>query len=193
MKSPGTKSSAETNCHWPSRNTRAFTGNRIFQHCPICGEPAVKGATGDALRPNRESGFSADRHKRTFTGQIDGESTVRALQVQRPDKSARMVSVQRFRGKLGSRKGTFVLQGQETVENGKIRATWFVVPGSGTEDLASCAAGAASKASLGKDPTDGSTIGSNNRDSLEKRYIHPIAQMRSVTSRAYRCKNARTM
>jgi len=104
-----------------------------------------------------------------------------------------MVSVQRFRGKLGSRKGTFVLQGQETVENGKIRATWFVVPGSGTEDLASCAAGAASKASLGKDPTDGSTIGSNNRDSLEKRYIHPIAQMRSVTSRAYRCKNARTM
>ena len=72
----------------------------------------------------------------TFTGQIDGESTVRALQVQRPDKSARMVSVQRFRGKLGSRKGTFVLQGQETVDNGKIRATWFVVPGSGTEDLA---------------------------------------------------------
>jgi len=43
-----------------------------------------------------------------------------------------MVSVQRFRGKLGGRQGTFVLQGSETVENGKIKATWFVVPGSGT-------------------------------------------------------------
>jgi hypothetical protein len=29
-----------------------------------------------------------------------------------------------------------VLQGSETVENGKIHAKWFVVPGSGTEDLA---------------------------------------------------------
>jgi hypothetical protein len=71
----------------------------------------------------------------TFTGDIDGESPVRALQVLRDDKSASLVSVQRFRGKLGGRQGTFVLQGQEIVKNGKIRATWFVVPGSGTGDL----------------------------------------------------------
>ncbi|MBV8514900.1 MAG: DUF3224 domain-containing protein, partial [Acidobacteria bacterium] len=63
-----------------------------------------------------------------FAGDIDGESTVRALQVQDPDKSGRMISLQRFRGKLGGRQGTFVLQGQEIVTNGKIRATWFVVP-----------------------------------------------------------------
>jgi hypothetical protein len=44
--------------------------------------------------------------------------------------------MQRFLGKLGGRKGTFVLQGAETVENGRIKATWFVVPGSGTEELA---------------------------------------------------------
>jgi hypothetical protein len=31
------------------------------------------------------------------------------------------------RGKLGGRQGTFVLQGSEIVENGKIKATWFVV------------------------------------------------------------------
>jgi hypothetical protein len=68
----------------------------------------------------------------TFTGDLDGESTVRALQVQRDDKSACLVSMQRFRGKLGGRQGTFVLQGSEIVENGKIKATWFVVPGSGT-------------------------------------------------------------
>jgi len=70
-----------------------------------------------------------------FTGDIEGESPVRALQVMRDDRSASMVSVQRFRGKLGGRQGTFVLQGSEIVENGKIRATWFVVPGSGTGDL----------------------------------------------------------
>jgi hypothetical protein len=71
----------------------------------------------------------------TFSGDIDGESPVRALQVLRDDRSASMVSVQRFRGRLGGRHGAFVLQGSEIVENGKIKATWFVVPGSGTGDL----------------------------------------------------------
>jgi hypothetical protein len=75
------------------------------------------------------------RLSETFTGDIEGESPVRALQVLRDDHSASLVSVQRFRGKLGGRQGTFVLQGQEVVENGKIKATWFVVPGSGTGDL----------------------------------------------------------
>ena len=70
-----------------------------------------------------------------FTGDIDGESPVRALQVLRDDHSASLVSVQRFHGTLGGRHGTFVLQGSETVENGKIKATWFVVPGSGTDEL----------------------------------------------------------
>jgi len=71
----------------------------------------------------------------TFTGDIEAESTVRALQVLRADRSGSLVSVQRVRGKLGGRQGTFVLQGSEIVENGRIKATWFVVPGSGTGDL----------------------------------------------------------
>jgi len=71
----------------------------------------------------------------TFTGDINGESPVRALQVLRDDRSACLVSIQRFRGKLGGRQGTFVLQGSEIVESGKIKAIWFVVPGSGTGDL----------------------------------------------------------
>jgi hypothetical protein len=75
------------------------------------------------------------RLSETFTGDIEGESPVRALQVLRDDKSASLVSVQRFRGKLHGREGTFVLQGLEIVENGRIKATWFVVPGSGTGEL----------------------------------------------------------
>jgi Protein of unknown function (DUF3224) len=75
------------------------------------------------------------RLSETFTGDIDGESPVRALQVLGDDHSASLVSIQRFRGKLGGRQGTFVLQGSEIVKNGKINATWFVVPESGTGDL----------------------------------------------------------
>ena len=75
------------------------------------------------------------RLSETCAGDIDGESPVRALEVRWDNRSASLVSVQRFRGKLDGREGTFVLQGRETVENGKITAKWFVVPGSGMGDL----------------------------------------------------------
>ena len=70
-----------------------------------------------------------------FTGDMEGESTVLALQLLRGDQSANLVSMQRFRGKLAGRQGSFVLQGSETVRKGSIKAAWFVVPGSGTGDL----------------------------------------------------------
>lgn len=76
------------------------------------------------------------RLRETFTGEMEGESPVRALQVLCGDKSARLVSMQRFRGKLDGREGTFVLQGSEIVNHGRIQATWSVVPGSGTGALA---------------------------------------------------------
>jgi len=71
----------------------------------------------------------------TFSGDIDGDSTVRALQVLRDDRSATLVSLQRFSGMLGGRRGTFVLQGSANIEKGAIHATWTVVPGSGTGEL----------------------------------------------------------
>ncbi len=46
----------------------------------------------------------------TFTGDIDGDSTVRALQLHRDDQTASFVSMQRFRGKLAGRLGTFVMR-----------------------------------------------------------------------------------
>ena len=72
----------------------------------------------------------------TFTGEMEGESPVRALQVLREDGAAHLVSMQRFSGKLGGCQGSFVLQGVELVARGKIKARWFVVPGSGTGELA---------------------------------------------------------
>jgi hypothetical protein len=55
------------------------------------------------------------------------------LEIRHDDRSASLISLQRFRGKLDGRVGTFVLQGHEDMENGKIKG--FVVPGSGTGDL----------------------------------------------------------
>ncbi len=73
--------------------------------------------------------------RETFTGNIAGESFVHALQLRRSDGSASQVSMQRFLGTLGGRKGSFVLQGSGIVENGKIKAAWRIVLDSGTEDL----------------------------------------------------------
>jgi hypothetical protein len=53
-----------------------------------------------------------------------------------------------FTGKTGGRDGTFVLQGKETAENGKIKATWFVVSGSGTVNFPGFGAKKVLKATL---------------------------------------------
>ena len=76
------------------------------------------------------------RIRETFSGDIEGDSTVRALQALGQDGSAHMVSLQRGNGRLGGRCGAFVLQGAETIADGRIKATWSVVPGSGTGELA---------------------------------------------------------
>ena len=90
-----------------------------------------------------------------FTGDMDGNSTVRALQIERQGKSASMVSMQRFSGQIGGRRGTFVLQGSEVVENGRIKATWSVVPGSGTRYFPDCVVRADLKVRLERDPMGG--------------------------------------
>jgi Protein of unknown function (DUF3224) len=47
-----------------------------------------------------------------FEGDIEGESVVRALQIANTDHSATMLSLQRVRGSLGKKKGTFVLEAE---------------------------------------------------------------------------------
>lgn len=86
----------------------------------------------------------------TFSGDIEGESLARALEVLRSETSVSMISAQRVRGRIGGRQGTFVLQGSELVENGRIKATWFVVPGSGTGDLAGLRGEGGFEGSFGK-------------------------------------------
>lgn len=71
-----------------------------------------------------------------FHGDIEGEGVVRFLQAGRPDGSASFVGIERVTGSIGDQTGTFLLQDAGTVEGNVVSGTWFVIPGSGTGDLA---------------------------------------------------------
>lgn len=70
-----------------------------------------------------------------FAGDIEGEGAAEWLMAYRPDGTAHFVGLQRVRGTIGGRRGTFVL---ETVgEFDGQEATWTasIVSGAGTDEL----------------------------------------------------------
>jgi hypothetical protein len=71
-----------------------------------------------------------------FIGDLTGVGTVRFLFVSRADGSASFAGIERFRGRMDGREGTFILQNSGTLENGEVNGSWFVVPGSGTDEFA---------------------------------------------------------
>jgi hypothetical protein len=73
--------------------------------------------------------------KKTFTGDLEGESQVEYLMMYRSDGSATFVGLERVTGRIGSRTGAFVLQRTGVFENGQAKESYTVVPGSGTGDL----------------------------------------------------------
>jgi hypothetical protein len=72
---------------------------------------------------------------KAFHGDIEGEGRVEYLMVYRGDGTASFVGLERVLGQVGSRSGSFVLQHNGTFEGGVAKATYVVVPGSGTGDL----------------------------------------------------------
>jgi len=71
-----------------------------------------------------------------FSGDIEGEGTVVFLQITSGEGEASFVGVERVTGSLGGRTGTFVLQDQGTLKGSTVSGAWFVVPDSGTGELA---------------------------------------------------------
>ena len=71
-----------------------------------------------------------------FSGDIEGEGVVRFLQAMRADGTATFVGIERVRGRIGDRAGTFLLQDSGTADSRTVEGSWFVVPGSGTGELA---------------------------------------------------------
>jgi len=71
-----------------------------------------------------------------YHGDIEGEATYAGITVYDPSGSATFLSVQRIVGRVGERKGSFVVNIEGTVdESGGSAATWTVRKGSGTEEL----------------------------------------------------------
>ncbi len=72
---------------------------------------------------------------KSFSGDIVGDGTVEYLMMHREDGGTTFVGLERIVGKIGDRRGSFVLEHKGTYEGGTAKATWSVVPGSGTGDL----------------------------------------------------------
>jgi len=85
-----------------------------------------------------------------FSGDIDGDGVAEFLQVARADGSASFVGVERVTGRVAGRSGTFVLQDAGTVEGNVVSGEWFVVPGSGTDELAGLRGTGGFRANLGE-------------------------------------------
>ena len=74
--------------------------------------------------------------QKRFEGDLDGESELQYLMAYRPDGSADYVGLERIRGTLGDRRGTFILSHVGRFVDGAASGRWTVVEGSGTDDLA---------------------------------------------------------
>ena len=85
-----------------------------------------------------------------FSGDITGEGVVEFLQAARADGWASFVGIERVTGTLAGRAGTFLLQDSGTVDGGIVSGDWFVVPGSGTAELAGLRGEGGFRANLGE-------------------------------------------
>jgi hypothetical protein len=85
-----------------------------------------------------------------FSGDIEGDGVAEFLQVARRDGSASFVGIERVRGRVAGREGMFVLQDAGTVEGNVVSGEWFVVPGSGTGQLAGLRGTGGFRANLGE-------------------------------------------
>jgi Protein of unknown function (DUF3224) len=86
----------------------------------------------------------------TFSGDIEGEGVVRFLQAVREDGSASFVGIERVTGSIAGRPGSFLLQDAGTLEGSTVKGDWFVIPGSGTGELAGLRGEGGFEAELGQ-------------------------------------------
>ena len=86
----------------------------------------------------------------SFSGDIQGDGVVEFLQAGRADGSASFVGIERVTGTLAGREGTFLLQDAGTVDGTIVSGDWFVVPGSGTGQLAGLRGEGGFRANLGE-------------------------------------------
>lgn len=86
----------------------------------------------------------------SFSGDISGDGLVEFLQAARADGSASFVGIERVTGAVAGREGTFLLQDAGTVWDNIVSGEWFVIPGSGTGELAGLRGTGGFRANLGE-------------------------------------------
>lgn len=86
----------------------------------------------------------------SFSGDIEADGVVEFLQAAQPDGTASFVGIERVTGAIAGRSGTFLLQDSGTVAAGIVSGDWFVVPGSGTGELAGLRGTGGFRANLGE-------------------------------------------
>lgn len=86
----------------------------------------------------------------TFSGDIEGDGAVRFLQAVREDGSASFVGIERVRGSVAGKPGSFLLQDSGTLEGNTVKGDWFVIPGSGTGELTGLRGDGGFEAELGQ-------------------------------------------
>jgi Protein of unknown function (DUF3224) len=72
---------------------------------------------------------------KSFEGDLTATSKLQYLMTYREDGTADFVAMERIRGSLGGKQGTFVLSHVGAFVDGAASGTWTVVEGSGTGDL----------------------------------------------------------
>jgi hypothetical protein len=85
-----------------------------------------------------------------FSGHIEAAGVVDFLQAQLSDEAASFVGIERVSGSLSGRSGSFLLQDQGTLAGNHVVGEWFVVPGSGTDELAGLRGEGGFQAELGQ-------------------------------------------
>ena len=80
--------------------------------------------------------LSRTRVVKRFRGEIEGESTAELLMALAGEDSAAYVGVERVSGRINGREGSFVYLHTATAVGGARSASWPLVAGSGTGELA---------------------------------------------------------
>ena len=100
--------------------------------------------------PAEGPGLTRIHVEESFSGDITGHGDVEFLQAGQAGGSASFVGIERLTGQVGGRRGTFLLQDAGTVQGQVVSGNWFVIPGSGTGDLAGLRGEGGFRANLGE-------------------------------------------
>jgi Protein of unknown function (DUF3224) len=104
-----------------------------YRPAPVCGLSNPRGLPYAAAvqAPELAAASGVD----VYHGDTEGEGHWRGLTIAGPDGNGDLLSLQRMICAVGGRSGTFVLRISGTFDGTGSRATWEVVPGSGTGEL----------------------------------------------------------